>query len=63
MFCGLLYPMAKTDKCALMVEDVPLCVCTIPYFLERAPGALIKKSDFFGGAFSRGALYRGWALI
>ena len=36
----------------------------VPYFLERAPGALIKKSDFFGGRFFEGgALSRGCANL
>ena len=29
-------------------------IILLPYFLERAPGALIKKSDFFGGRFFEG---------
>ena len=41
-------------------KDMFLSQKYVPYFLERAPGALIKNSDFLGGRFYEvGPLSRG----
>ena len=54
----------KTVQNILIItfDNIPLL--KVPYFLERAPGALIKKSDFLGGRFFEvGALSRGGANL
>lgn len=42
---------------------LPLRYKQLPYFLEKAPWALLKKLIWKGGAFSREALFRGGRFL